>query len=310
MAYTIEQLFTRACSLVDSLKTDGTVDSSTTSDYRARTLTLVDMAQKELIRLNDTYSIYELSRYPVENLYGYATGFDIKEYDGTTPLTIETNGSVKTYYFESDSNGGTAYIEDYTGGWNTVATIPLTNTGLAFKSYKGSVIPSANATKSRIRFTGSYYYKIVNYALFKYPFESGKEPVFRPWIPIELPIDLKSIFKVILEYPNKNYAPSSSYKIEWSGTRQTLYVDYFFKGKIRVQYKPVPTVPTSFNDTISLDDTTATAMCYYLAMNFVATEQNDQLTALFRSLYEQAKSEVSIKQPVGETSMIDVYGSI
>lgn len=59
--YTIEQLFTRAASLVDSLKNDGTVDTNSTADYRARTLTLVDLALKKLNQSSDFYKIFEFN---------------------------------------------------------------------------------------------------------------------------------------------------------------------------------------------------------------------------------------------------------
>lgn len=312
MAYTIEQLFTRACSLVDSLKDDGTVDASTTSDYRGRTLTLVDMAQKELIRQGDYYKIYEFSRKPIQSMFGYMSGFDIQQYKANEDLKFEVSndkyGGVKAYYFEADGSSGTAYIEDYTSQWNTLATINLSNSTIGFVSYKGTVTPTAGATKSRIRFSGSYYYNVVNYALFNYAFQSNKVPIYRPWVPIELPSDLKMIDKVVSEYPPLKYANDTFYKIEFSANIQILYIDYYFEGKIRVQYYPIPTTPTSMSDSILIDDVTAQAISYYLAMNFVATEQNEYLTSLFKDKYEKLKAEASIKQPSGTTSIIDAYG--
>lgn len=314
MSYTIEQLFTRACSLVDSLKNDGTVDTGTTADYKARTLTLVDMAQKELLRQGDYFKIYELSRKPVSNMFGDFSHFDIKEYYANEDLNFETinnkYGGVKAYYFESDSNGGTAYIEDFTSAWNTIATVNLSNSGLGFVAYSGAVTPTAGATRSRIRFSGPKYYKTINRALFNFAFETGKVPVYQPWVEIPLPTDLKSIDKVITEYPTRKYAPDAFYKIEWENNRQSLYIDYGFEGKIRVQYKPVPAVPTSLSDTILIDDITAQAICYYLAMNFVATEQNEYLTGLFKAQYDRLKAEATMKQPQGESTMQDFYGGI
>lgn len=314
MSYTIEQLFTRACSLVDSLKNDGTVDAGTTADYRGRTLTLVDMAQKELLRQGDYFKQYELSRSPVDSMFGAKAGFDIREYYGNEDLSFEVNndkyGVVAAYYLEADSNGGTAYIEDFTSAWNTLATINLVNTGLAFVAYSGTVAGTAGATRSRIRFTGTNYYRTINRALFNHSFEAGKIPVYQPFVKVQLPTDLKSIDKVITEYPVMKYGPDSVYKVEWENNRQSLYVDYYFKGKIRVQYKPIPTVPTAFTDTILIDDITAQAVCYYLAMNFVATEQNEYLTGLFRAQYDRLKAEATMKQPQGETLVQDFYGGI
>lgn len=310
MSYTIEAIFQRACSLVDSLKNDGTVDSSTTADYRARTLTLVDMAQKELIRQADNYKPYELARKPVKNLFGYTSGFDIKQYDGVNSLEIEAIGSAKTYHFESDSNTGTVYIEDYTNQWNTISTITLSNSTNGFITYKGSITPTTGATKTRFRLSGSFYYKFTNYAFFAENFETGKQPIYRPWTPMELPADCKTIDKVINEYPERQYALDPFYKIEYEGNRQTLYLNYYFEGTVRIQYKPIPIIPTSFTDTIEVDDSIAMAICYFLAMNFVATEQNEYLSSLFRSQYERLKGEAMIKQPLGETAIVNYYGSV
>jgi hypothetical protein len=129
-------------------------------------------------------------------------------------------------------------------------------------------------------------------------------------VPIALPTDVKLIDKVITEFPQRQYALDSFYKIEWNGSIQTLYVNYYFEGKLRIQYKPVTVAPTAMTDIISIDDVTATAICYFLAMNFVATEQNEYLTGLFRSQYERAKGEAMIKQPMGTTEIIDYYGGI
>lgn len=269
------------------------------------------MAQKDLLKAGDNFKLYELARKPIENMYGYISGFNIEPYENES-LTFEADNkgkSVKAYYFEADSNGGTAYVEDYNGAWNTLATINLTNTGLGFVAYSGSVTPTSGATKSRIRFEGDNYYNTVNRALFPYSFESGKVPVYRPYVPITLPTDVKHIEKVIIEYPERAYANDPVYKIEWDGAVQTLYLSYYYEGSVRVQYRPVTTAPTAFTDLIQIDDVTAIAISYYLAMNFVATEQNQSLTSLFRSEYERLKAQAMQKQPLGFTDIVNYYGT-
>lgn len=308
MSYTIEQLFTRACSLVDSLKNDGTVDAGTTADYKARTLTLVDMAQKELLQNSDYTKIYEFNRFPVRNMLG--NGFTIKEYKTDTDLIYDSaEGGAKAYCFESDSGNGTAYIEDYTTGWNTLATVALNNAGTGFKQYKGSLTPTSGATKTRIRFTGTYYYNTVNVALFNYAFEVGKIPDYMPWVKYQLPTDVKSLKEVVAESQNEYY-PEPAYKTEFDGNKINLYVQFGYQGKIRVEYKPVPSAPSALTDTILVDDMTAQVISYFLAMNFVATEQNEYLTGLFRNKYEQLKIECMRRQPNGFNKIKNVYGTI
>lgn len=313
MSYTIQDLFNRACALVDEIKTDGTVNTSSTADYKGRALLLYDLAQKDLGFVADYFKRYELGIKNPENMLS-EDSFSIQPYDTTEDLTFEAvngdNGGVKSYYFEADSNGGTAYIEDYTGAWNTLKTISLVNTGTSFVAYTGTVTPTSGATRSRIRFTGSYYYLTVNRALFNLSFETtAKIPVFQPWVKIQLPTDLRAIKKVITE-TNGKYLPEPTTKIETDNNRQSLYVDYNFEGKLRIEYAPNATAPTAMSDTVLLDDSTAIAVCYYLAMSFVSTEQNEYLTGLFKGQYDNAKFALSKKQPIGFTNIVDYYGGI
>lgn len=306
---TVETIFVKALALIDELLPSGVYDPAKVADYKGRTVALVDMCQKELFKAGDYFKIHELAWYPAGNMLGYESGFDITEFVGHD-LTYETpKAGAKAYYFEADSNGGTAYIEDYTGTWNTLATINLVNTTSGFVPYKGAVTPTGGATKSRIRFSGTNYYKTVNRALFDTSFENGKIPVYQPWVKVALPTDVKRIDQVIIEYPEQKYARDSVYKIEWSGTRQYLYIQYYFKGKIRVQYKPVPTTITATTDTLEIDDITAQLISFYLAENFAAAEQNDYLAGLFKNKYNELKNESFFKQPIGNAEIIDVYGA-
>lgn len=307
MSYTLQDLFNRACALVDSLKVDGTVDASTTADYKARTILLTDLAIKDLSIVADYFKNIEYSRNPVENLLG--DGFSVQAHEDDD-LEFETTTPAKSYYFESDSNGGTAYIEDYTSAWNTLATVTLTNTGQGYISYSGALTPTTGATKTRIRFSGSYHYNTVNRALYEFSFETGKIPVYQPYVKITLPTDINVIDKVILEGEENDYTTDPVYKTENVGTAQYLYVDYNFKGKIRVQYKPNVNAPTALTDSVVIDDFTAMAVCYFLAMNFVATEQNESLTSLFRSEYESRKASANKKQPKGFVKIVDYYGGV
>lgn len=314
MAYTIEQLFERACSLVDSMTDAGIIDASTTSDYRGRTLSLVDVCQKELGDISDYYKIYEISSSSIPSMFGRGAYTEVKQYEVYEDLEFEVNngekGLAKAYYFEADSNDGTAYVEDYNGSWNTLATITLSNSTVGFQTYSGNLTGTTGATKSRIRFTGSYHYNVVNVALFDIAFENGKIPVYRAWKPIQLPVDVYKIDNVKVEYSPNVYTNNSAYRIEWEYSRQKLYVDYNFNGVIKVQYKPFTTIPTAFTDTIEVDDLTAQCICYYLAMNFVATEQNSDLRDMFRSQYESLKILCNKEQPLTEVQIIDYYGGV
>jgi hypothetical protein len=315
VAYTINDLFKRACALVDSVVDDtGEVDTSTTADYKGRTLSLVDMCQKELGDVSDLFKIYEISSSNIPSMFGRGANTKVRQFEVYEDLEYECingeRGVVKSYYFEADSGNGTAYIEDYNGSWNTLATVTLDNTTVGFKVYSGNVTGTAGATKSRIRFSGSYHYNTVNVAIFDIAFESGKIPVYRAWKPTQLPADVYKIDNVKIEYSPNIYTNNSAYRVEWEDNRQTLYINYEFSGILKVQYRPFTTVPTAFTDTIEVDDLTAQCICYYLAMSFVSTEQNVDLRNQFRSQYENLKLQCKKDQPLTEVQIVDYYGGV
>jgi hypothetical protein len=305
MSVTVENILIRALALIDELTTTGTRDTTKTADYAGKTPALVNMYQKELLRTSDLCDIYEVARKPINNELG--EGFTYEEYLATESI-YEANKPAYAYYFESDSNSGVAYIEDYNGGWNTLATVVMSNTTDGFIAYKGRVPPTAGATKSRIRFTGSYYYRTVNRALFNVPFESGKNPDYGAYVKITLPTDTKYIESVKLEYENKQYSNDDMYKIERNGNLQYLYVAYEFEGKIRVEYKPIPTAITSLTDNLQIDDMTADLIAYKLASTFMLSEQNIDACDRLKNDYDNLKREANRKQPIGATEIVDYYG--
>lgn len=310
----MEEIFKTSCALVDSMTDAGEIDANTTADYRGRTLALVGQCQLELGDVADLFKIYEISSSSVPSMFGGGAFTEVRQFEVYEDLEFDCvngeRGEVKAYYFEADSNGGTAYIEDYNGSWNTLATVSLTNTTVGFQAYSGSVTGTTGATKSRIRFSGTTHYNVVNVALFDIPFESGKIPVYRAWKPAQLPVDVYKIDNVKIEYSPNVYTNNPAYRIEWEDNRQTLYIDYNFNGVLKVQYRPFTSTPTAFTDNLEVDDLTAHCISYYLAMNFVATEQNTELTNLFRSQYENLKSQCGREQPLTEVPIVDYYGGV
>jgi len=243
-------------------------------------------------------------------MLGYISGFDIEEYKGIDLIYQCVNneyGGVKAYFFEVDGDS-TIYIEDYTNTWNILVTINATPTATGFQAYSGTVTPTSGATMSRIRFTGTYFYRTINRGIFNYPVQTA--PEYMPWVKIDLPNDVKKINKVITEYPQRQYEKDSVYKIEREGNTQSLYINYYYDGKIRTQYKPIPTEITVLDDTIEIDDITAQLIAYELAAYFMAAEQNQFLTSLFRDKYNILKVEITDQEPSTVEEIIDVYESM
>lgn len=304
MATTAQQVFDIAMSLIDEVLDDGTIGVSETLDYNVKTPGLLNTLQAELLKQGDLFSTHQISNKPISNMLGDRSGFDVIAYEGDE-LTYECTGSAKSYYFELD-NDATVYIEDYTSAWNTLATVTATPTASGFTAYSGLVTPTSGATRSRIRLGGSYYYRIVNRALFKVPFASaGDIPTYRPWILKQMPSDFKSVDEIVNE-EGSNYSQNAGYK--WEGKRD-LYMDYYYDGNIRIVYHPVPTLITALTDTLQLDDVTARKVLPYgLASNLILSE-NAEHASFFNDRFEELKADANKKQPASIEQITNLYGN-
>ena len=320
MSTTVNQVFNITMDLIDERTDAGTLTDSDVVSYRVKTYNLLNLLQAELLKQGDVYSEYEISNKPVDNKLGYNSGFTVEQFTGTD-VSFEGDSPTKAYYFEAD-NIGIVYIEDYTGVWNTLETVNTT-TSFGFTPYKGVVTPTSGATRSRIRFSGTNYYRNVNRALFNVPFATSADvPDYRPWIKKTMPSDFKSVDQIVSEYVDLanntygQYAKDANYK--WEG-RNNLYMDYFFNGSIRIIYHPIPELLTfsnignsseDLNQLLTVDDITArTILPYGLAAHLLLTE-NSASASFFNQRYEELKFEGTRQQPASAEQIINIYGGI
>lgn len=311
MTVTAQEVFERSMDLIEERLDSGVISQSDTVSYKVRTPGILTMLQAELIKQGDIFSTYEVSNYPVENLLGYISNFEVEPFEGDE-LTYIANEACKAYYFEVD-NDATVYVEDYNGAWNTLATITATPTASGFTAYKGVVTPTSGATKSRLRFAGSYYYRTLNRALYGVPFASADDvPDYRPWFPITMPSDFKSVNEVVEEFPQRQYSNTATYK--WEG-RNKLYMNYYFMGRLRIIYRPVPgtiALPEDPADELStelqVDDVTARTILPHGLAAYLMLQENPSIAAFFQQKYEELKFNAG-KQPPSATEMIgNEYG--
>lgn len=311
MTTTAQEVFNLAMDLSEERLDAGTISASDTISYKVRTPGILTMLQAELIKQGDIYSSYEISNYPITNLLGYIAEFDIRPFEGTE-LTFVANEAAKAYYFEVD-NDATVYVEDYTNGWNTLATITATPTESGFTAYKGVVTPTAGATKSRLRFTGAYYYRTVNRALFGVSFASSVDvPDYRPWVKKQMPDDFKSVNEIINEVPERQYTQDAYYK--WEG-RRDLYINYYYMGKIRIVYRPIPgtiTMPDPISDPISsemqIDDVTSRTVLPHGLAAYLMLQENPSIASYFNQRYEELKFIASRQPPSATEQISNNYG--
>ena len=308
---TAQEVLELALDLVEERLDSGAISPSDTISYKVRTPGILTMLQAELIKQGDIFSTYEIANSPITNLLGFISNFDIQSFEGEE-LTFECNESAKAYYFEVD-NDATVYIEDFNGTWNTLETVTATSTS-GFTAYKGVVTPSTGATKSRLRFAGSYYYRTLNRALFGVSFASSDDvPVYSRWVKQTMPSDFKSVNEIINIENDGNYAQNSAYK--WEG-RSDLYFNYYFKGKIRIVYRPVPSIialPSPISDPIStqmqVDDVTARTIIPYGLASHLLLQENGQLASFFQQRFEELSAK-ALKPPPSSIEMIgNSYGS-
>jgi hypothetical protein len=308
MAMTVLEVFELTMDIFRERELTGLLNPTNTDEYKVLTPGILNIFQAELLKNSDIYSTLELSRSPLTNLLGFISHFDIQEHGTTYPaidLICEATSLATAYYFEVDGEA-TVYVEDFNGTWNTLATINVPDTVTKFTAYKGIVTPSAGATKSRLRFSGTYFYRTINRALFGIPLKTSQVPDYAPWVKISMPSDFKSVDQVVTEYPDRQYAKEANSKWEQN---KDYYVNYFYNGKIRIVYKPVPVKLTAMTDAIQVDDVTARTLLPYGLAAELAKEENEEFYEHFMNRYKELKMQSMMKAPVSEQAIVDVYGA-
>ena len=301
----VNDLFKKALSLYDEISKTGEINVSKTADYKARTPYLVDMLQKELLKASNYSKKYEYANSPIDNNLGLTTGFNITEFKGID-LIYESKENVTSYCFQVDGEG-IVYIEDYTTQWNVLKIINTITPLNGFDEYKGIVTATVGATKSRLRFSGTYYYRTINRALFSIPLQINRVPSYAPWVKVPLPLAAKEIVQVIQEVEDRQYSKDTQYKQEMENNIIQLYVNYYFKGKLRIQYKPIPTTITSIDDAIELDGITSIGICYGLCAWFATSEQNEYVESLCNKKFQELKIDSRVKTIASIENIIDIY---
>lgn len=307
MTTTAAEVFSIAMDFADERADTGELDISDVLSYQVRTPGILTSLESELLKNGDVYKTFELSWSPITNLLGYISNFDIKEHGTTYPATdliYDCNSPATAYYFEVDGEA-TVYIEDYTTQWNILATISVPGTVTTFTSYKGVVTPTNGATRSRIRFSGAYWYRTINRALFGIPLKLSQVPTYAPWVKVTMPSDFKSMDQVITEYPDRQYSKDANSKWE---ENNKFYVNYYYNGKIRIVYRPVPAKIAAMTDVLSVDDVTARTLLPYALGMELFKEENEELYKHFKARYQELKLLSMVKPAASETAIIDVYG--
>jgi hypothetical protein len=290
--------------IVESVTNGAYTATEKNNDYLLMHNRLANIAQRKIATIKKLHDTFYITQNPITNQLGEFEGFDIVQHYNTDLIDTQATGSL-AYHFEVD-NDATVYIEEEIASvWTTLETINHVQSGTSFTQYKGLISPGDTDNDIRIRFSGSYPYKIINRALFEYQFASASEiPDYVPYVEYELPSDFYDKCKVIIKTDtriNQNY---TTYK--WKG-KKTILINYYQAGEIEVQYYKYP---------LKIDDDTAETYEYeididaqdliplYVASKVIAEEKPTLSGVLyneFRLLLAELENPITNGQEVIET---------
>jgi hypothetical protein len=308
MAEKVRDLFSKARALLNIYTEDGIQKPEDDYiDLMEKAVPLADMAQRELFKIGKLYAVYEFDCKPHQNLLGMFNNFNAVDFVGIPQYYPNETGiaGAKAYYFEVTRDTAVVTIEENQGGTWVALTTPTITSGItSYTGFRGIITPTSSTNPIRMKFNGTTHYRHINRCLFSTPFTVADVPEYAPWVTKIMPDNFRTIDACIEEYPERQYANAINYKKEGF---KTLKINYFFEGKFRVIYKPIPVAITDIDQELEIDDITAQAVVYYIAAR-LAPFKKKELVQYFEDKFMELKVESSQDTPVSTSDIIDVYG--
>jgi len=308
--YTGTEIFNQAIAILDELSDIGTIVDSQIKEYKYRAPYLLDLWQHEYAKKGSLFNTIPINRRPMTNLLGEKFGIE-EHFD--EDKTYETSEVANSFNFTVD-NEGEVYVEEYVGGaWANVSgkyiqddgsetafTGLITISALTEPSRIKGII-TATGSKTRLRFSGSYYYQFYNFALFKAAFPTcARVPEYGEYVKYDMPTNFNSITQITEENPQ------SGLYHRWENNKD-LYINHAFEGVLKITYKPTPTKITVLTQTLEINESSSISGAYYLAEHFAMADQNSELAQRCRQKYAELKSEDMKERPLAPQSIADVY---
>jgi len=122
------------------------------------------------------------------------------------------------------------------------------------------------------------------------------------WNKYTMPDDFKNIDQIIKLTTDGRYIKKTEYK--WEG-KKDLYINSLFEGTIRIVYKSIPTLLTSINDTLQIDEVTSIGAAYFLAAHLLLTE-DPASASYFNERYSEYRANTNIKNPSPIEDIVNV----
>ena len=310
LSYTGTEIFDRSIAILDELSDIGTIVDSQIKEYKYRAPYLLDLWQKEYAKKGALFNTIPINRRPLTNLLGER--FGIEEHVDEDK-TYETSGVAKSFNFTVD-NEGEVYVEEYvSGAWVNASGTYVQDDG-AETAFTGLIaiaaltnparikgIITATGSKTRLRFSGSYYYQFYNFALFKAAFPGcSRVPEYGEYVKYDMPANFNSITQITEENPQ------SGLFHRWENDKD-LYINHAFEGVLKITYKPAPTKITVLTQTLEVSESSSISGAYYLAEHFAMADQNDALAARCKEKFRELKGEDMKERPLAPQPITDVY---
>ena len=299
----------KVLALIDNYTEDGVeVAVEDNIDVEKKIIVFIDMHQKESWRLSKNTKQVEITYKPPENRLGLLSNMDLVDFEGETQYYPDVNGvdDVQGYSIQvnadASDNATLTYQENVAGTWTDLVTI--TPTGLTtHTTYKGVLSVSNTTNPVRLKVEGSEHFLHQNRALWKYLYKAESVPTYEPWVKYDLPDDFNSIDMIVEEYESRQYAQTSNYKLE---NFKDFYYSFYFEGRIRITYKPVPADYTDLTQEIQIDDALAMGLVYDIAAK-LGFYENPDLVNWAEGRRLEHKADAGASEAPSADVMIDYY---
>ncbi len=299
--FTAQDVYSTAMSFMDEKSVNGiAIPDSEQLDYRMKAIDLINTSIEEISETINVNISKKYSRRYFPNTIEKVTGFEGAVHE-IKDIEYLANNKSTSYYFEVDGDA-TVRIEIYNPvleSWRTAKTITVEGVNGEYKSFKGILenLPE-DGELTRIIFSGEYYYRIGNVALYnKRVKEEVDIPEFKEWIEVEFENKVVSIDSI--SDLNRKPIGESNYRIEDNQTK--VYLHYEYEDTIIINYSGFQNSLVSFDDVIHFDDRWKPILSYYLAAHLLIGDGEDT-AQYFVTKYEEAfnKATESVESDIVE----------
>lgn len=324
MALTFGDIRKRTLKILDEYDTDGNI--STTQDVTVKIRDFVNDAMMDLAsstaKINGEYYI---THAPVYNELSRDTSSIETFLPGGSDISVSLLNA-RSAYFEI-TGPATVVIEEAVSGSSTytaLETITVLSTVTTFTEYRRLITPSLSTNTVRLRFTGSYVFRVRNYILYPYswPAEADVQS-HKPYFEYSLPSDFLELSQVMVKKDTRQYIAYTTFILR--PDKKIAFNRYDSPSEFLIHYWRSPSLFTYTgvevtddaqvfgivaNTTYRVSDDAALTIPFYAAGNVLLSEGSSGLSngLTLLNLYETKKSML-ITNKIGYTGVVlNVFG--